>query len=64
MLGTVLGTVGALLVALVRDGSEQILVPVRRELKIPTRVNRTYSMPDGVKARNKEGLRERGFYFS
>lgn len=64
MLGIVLGTAVALLVALVRDGSEQSLVPVLMELKIPTRVSRTYSMPDGVKARNTEGLRERGCYFS
>ena len=60
MLGTVLGTVVALFIALVRYDNEQNLVPVLTELKIPMRVNRTYRIPDGVKARNKEGLRERG----
>ena len=60
MLGTVLGTVVALFIALVRYDNEQNLVPVLTELKIPMRVNRTYRIPDGVQARNKEGLRERG----
>ena len=64
MLGTVLGTVVAMFVALVRYDNEKNLVPVITELKIPMRVNRTYRMPDGVKAINKEGLRQRGCYFS
>ena len=39
MLGTVLGTVVALFIALVRYDNEQNLVPVLTELKIPMRVN-------------------------
>ena len=48
-----------------RSNNEQNLVPALMELKTPVGVNRTYSMPDGVRERKKEkGLGERGCYFS